>query len=319
MISFMKDYYRILDIPVNADKSDIEKAYQKLKNLILNKPLPLYSLVSFEEKHSFLSEIEEAYSVLINPERRHKYDILLRGATSTDNSDREIDSVKQLSFSFANEAFTYIDYTKRAEWIQSKPSIMKKNDYLTYSEGLSIRIVEEEDKEEVIEQDNIPKSIFEEEVKNIVSPTSDIQNITQSPLESQAICEKSDSLIMSETDTPSILLNQTDPSGSQYQAKKEKKEELVIDENTEFSGPLLKKIRESKGMDIKDIAKITKISTANIMYIEEENYKSLPALVYIKGYLAQIAKCLNIRPDIVVKSYISRMNERLERQEKKNK
>lgn len=58
----MKNYYQILDVKKNASASDIKKAYDQLSQIN-----------SQEEAH--LRQLNEAYSVLNNPEKRRLYDI----------------------------------------------------------------------------------------------------------------------------------------------------------------------------------------------------------------------------------------------------
>lgn len=328
MIENMKDYYRILDIPFNADTKEIEKAYQRLKTLITKNSVSLYSILPSSEKDTFLTDIEEAYRTLSDPYKRSNYDLFLKGENVSTTSDRNSDFAKQLSFGFAREAFTYLDYTRKSEQIYNETIRRINNDYLIRSEGISIKIIEEENiKEEeektesqnVIQEVNIPATLsVQEEEKR---PTKEVEEIPR-PVEKEVTEE-----VVSNTeenvriDEPTTITNiNTEPVKSEdintESAKSDEKNTtppIVVDENSEFSGSFLRQIRESMGISIKDIAQTTKISISNIRYLEDEDYQNLPALVYIKGYLAQIAKCLNLRPDLVVRSYIARMNEIMEK------
>ena len=76
---------------------------------------------------------------------------------------------------------------------------------------------------------------------------------------------------------------------------------------TEFTGPLLTKVRESLGVEIEDIARRTKISASHLRAIEAEEYHALPALVYTRGFLQQVAKCLELDPTQVTRTYLRRM------------
>jgi len=87
------------------------------------------------------------------------------------------------------------------------------------------------------------------------------------------------------------------------------REELTreISAETEFTGPLLGKVRESLGIEIEAIARHTKISASHLRAIEAEEYQSLPALVYTRGFLQQVAKCLELDPAQVTRTYLRRM------------
>jgi len=80
-----------------------------------------------------------------------------------------------------------------------------------------------------------------------------------------------------------------------------------ITSETQFNGLLLKKAREALGVELQDIAGITKISTMHLRAIESEDIGSLPAPVYVRGFLKQIAKVLNLDPIQVTKTYLKRV------------
>lgn len=82
-----------------------------------------------------------------------------------------------------------------------------------------------------------------------------------------------------------------------------------IHAETEFTGALLRKVRESEGIDIAEIAQKTKISTAHLTAIENEAFGDLPAPVYVQGFVQQVAKILKLDPAQVAKTYMRRMRE----------
>jgi flagellar biosynthesis protein FlhG len=84
-----------------------------------------------------------------------------------------------------------------------------------------------------------------------------------------------------------------------------------IHAETEFTGDLLRKVRESQGIELADIANSTKITVPHLAAIEEERYDELPAQVYVRGFVQQIARHLKIDPAQVVKTYMRRMREAL--------
>jgi flagellar biosynthesis protein FlhG len=84
-----------------------------------------------------------------------------------------------------------------------------------------------------------------------------------------------------------------------------------IGPDTDFTGSLLRKVRESLGMELSDISAKTKIARAHLNAIEEERYADLPALVYTRGFLAELAKQLRLDPNQVQKTYLRRLREEL--------
>ncbi|MGC9043777.1 MAG: helix-turn-helix domain-containing protein [Myxococcota bacterium] len=326
MTETMKDYYRILDIPFNADQIEVEKAYRRLKSLITKNSISLYSILPTSEKESFLNDVEEAYQILSDPYKRENYNSTLKGDVESATQNRDSDMIKQLSFGFAREAFTFLDYTRKSEELYNEAIGRIRNDYLTYSEGLSIKIVEENSEVAGTVGNAIEKSQLEDKSENqspIIPVESHVKKEIEDRLESKEISQTIDKETDIREDT---ILNPRDIAPTSNASPQtnietkpigvEEKTPIVVDENSEFSGNFLRQIRESMGISIKDIAQTTKISISNIRYLEEENYENLPAPVYIKGYLSQIAKCLNLRADIVIRSYIARMNNRREKKDK---
>ena len=77
--------------------------------------------------------------------------------------------------------------------------------------------------------------------------------------------------------------------------------------DTEFTGPLLRKVRESMGIDVTEIAQRTKIAKAHLVAIEEENFSALPATVYVRGFVSELAKFLKLDPVQVQRTFLRRV------------
>lgn len=80
---------------------------------------------------------------------------------------------------------------------------------------------------------------------------------------------------------------------------------------TEFTGELVRRIRESQGIELSDIAARTKITMAHLTALEAERYDELPAEVYVRGFLQLIARQLQLDAAQVVRTYIRRMRDAL--------
>jgi flagellar biosynthesis protein FlhG len=82
-----------------------------------------------------------------------------------------------------------------------------------------------------------------------------------------------------------------------------------INAETEFTGALLRKVRESLGTDLEEIASRTKISLPYLRAIEAEDFGGLPAFVYARGFVHEVARCLNLDPTQVTRTYLKRFRE----------
>lgn len=69
-------------------------------------------------------------------------------------------------------------------------------------------------------------------------------------------------------------------------------------------GEILKKRREELGRDLREISNGLKIRYDYLKALEDGNLQRLPAEVYIKGYIQEYAKVLNLEPESLVSAYL---------------
>jgi flagellar biosynthesis protein FlhG len=75
---------------------------------------------------------------------------------------------------------------------------------------------------------------------------------------------------------------------------------------TEFSGPLLRQIREAIGVELREIAERSKIGMAYLHALEGDVFAKLPALVYVRGFLGEYARALGLDSERVKQTYLAR-------------
>jgi len=75
---------------------------------------------------------------------------------------------------------------------------------------------------------------------------------------------------------------------------------------TEFTGSVLKVLREQRNITVRNIADMTKLGTRYIEFIEAENFSKLPARPYLRGFLILYAKALGYEPERLVSDYLKR-------------
>lgn len=86
----------------------------------------------------------------------------------------------------------------------------------------------------------------------------------------------------------------------------------VITPETHFTGALLRAVRESQGISLKHISTTTKIGVAYLEALEGDDYAMLPAQVYVRGFVTELAKCLKLDPEHVSRTYIRRYRRHFE-------
>jgi flagellar biosynthesis protein FlhG len=80
-----------------------------------------------------------------------------------------------------------------------------------------------------------------------------------------------------------------------------------IGPDTEFNGELLRKVRESQGIELTEISARTKIARTHLLAIEEERFADLPAAVYVRGFVSELAKFLRLDTAQVQRTFMRRL------------
>lgn len=80
--------------------------------------------------------------------------------------------------------------------------------------------------------------------------------------------------------------------------------EKEIVECGEWSGDMIRKVREYKNFTVEKLSEITKVNSFYIKAIEAVTPNNLPAPVFVRGYVVQIAKELGLNYRVVADSYM---------------
>jgi len=86
--------------------------------------------------------------------------------------------------------------------------------------------------------------------------------------------------------------------------KKDEAFEKEIAAREHWDGDFLKKVREYKNISTSQMHDITKINPYYITAIEANDPKNLPARVFVRGYIVQLAKALGLDDRKVADSYM---------------
>ncbi len=73
----------------------------------------------------------------------------------------------------------------------------------------------------------------------------------------------------------------------------------------EISGEMLKRVREQKGFSLDELSEHTKIRKQHLVAIEAQDLNSLPARVYLRGFLTQIARVLRVDKHRLADGYLA--------------
>ena len=80
--------------------------------------------------------------------------------------------------------------------------------------------------------------------------------------------------------------------------------EKEIESATEYDGGFLQRVRLYKNVTIDKMSDSTRISRPYLMAVETNDYKSLPAAVFVRGFIVQVARHLGLDDTKAAASYM---------------
>ena len=82
--------------------------------------------------------------------------------------------------------------------------------------------------------------------------------------------------------------------------------EDLDEDDGDFDGARLRRARLRHGVDLDEIARVTKVNPTYLRFIEEERFDDLPAAVYVRGFVMGYASCVGLDPSRVSRGYMQR-------------
>ncbi len=68
-------------------------------------------------------------------------------------------------------------------------------------------------------------------------------------------------------------------------------------------GAVLRKAREDRGLSLRELASITRISPTHVACLEGDEYEAIPGEVFVRGFLRNCARELNLNPEEIIGHY----------------
>ena len=81
--------------------------------------------------------------------------------------------------------------------------------------------------------------------------------------------------------------------------------EHVLAEGSEVNGEVIRRLRESRNLELEEVAAATHIRRAYLEAIENMDTSELPARVYLRGFLTQIARVLKVDKKVLSEGYLA--------------
>ena len=294
-----QSYYEVLDVKPDAGQNDIRQAYFRAKAAYGKDSAALYSLFDEQQTRLVLETIEQAYLVLSNPEKRKEYD-KVHGFLSPNHHEipttvRQNDKPAN-TFSFgeskSTQRFGGNTNTGPDAAEQAANSVFGLND----AEKATTEKTAEDKRTNTANESFAPRELRHDDYSTprTLDSTSSAGPMTQdyssgvsafSARENRLGIIRRIDLIKSYDKNPAI------------------EDEIISEE--QYHGDFFRRIREYKCITVDELSEFTKISKTYLNCIESEEFESLPAPAYLRGFVAQIAKALKLPHDKAASAYMT--------------
>lgn len=107
-----------------------------------------------------------------------------------------------------------------------------------------------------------------------------------------------------------LIFNEPKAENKKVSFTKNETLEKEIAEQLNWDGAFLKKVREYKNYTVERLSEIIKVNPFYIKAIEVEDPQNLPAPVFVRGYVVQMAKELGLDSKLVADSYMKHFNKK---------
>jgi len=318
-----QNYYEILDTNPSATEEDVKRSYRLVRRSFEPESMAIYSLYSPEETEAIGAKIDEAFGILTNRDRRRCYDKYLqfndRTAAAHDGPDAFFDAIHDINELVPLEEFVEdaMDAAGQAAAVVSAEVQIEDDDPIDIDTAEGIELCEaaaEVSLEQVVDGPGAVLELpFAEALPQPAQATpcavadDDDDDDDDDPIE-----EESTGFSLTSSDSTSSSPRLRAWSRELADERRSRSDSIKLMPLTEemlteirkprdkgLSGQALRKLREQRGVDLDTICAMTKISIMYLRFIEQDCYENLPAPIYLKGFVDQYARILELPGEVV--------------------
>ncbi len=257
-----QDHYELLEVHRFAPKSDIVKAYHRLKSAFDPDSVATYSLFSADELRMISARVDEAFRVLIDERKKELYDKWLDAKSRGENLPEPAFARDPAGEQVAAAALATSGTTDIKPFIPRKPPVLRP----------------------------VPSGGFPAVSVNESRP------MTPPPVEPPP--------------APKVSPPPAAPVPAPPPVDEDALRQLMASDH-ERDGAWFRSIREARGFTLQQVAEKTKINQMYMRFIEDNNYRDMPAPVYLRGFLVQMSRFYKLEaPDQIAEAYMALMERR---------
>jgi curved DNA-binding protein CbpA len=263
------NYYEVLEVPHDAPQHEIHKAYQRAKATYAQDNPALYSMFTREEARDLMKLVDEAYGVLGNHALRRNYD-----ETLLKSGLRNMNPVVAPNPT----------HDSLPDFVVPDPSIPGSFDEAP---------------------DYSMPAVQPLHIAPVTPPAPSMDPLHASATgvrESILVTNSEFTVRKRETAAPLPADTGRCPLGT-YKIDLAMEQEIAT--ATTFDGLFLQKIRLYKQVSLEKLSVSSRIGKTYLIALESNDFKNLPATVFLRGFLVQMAKQLGLDETKVVTSYMN--------------
>jgi curved DNA-binding protein CbpA len=301
-----QSYYDVLDVRPDASQAEIRQAYFRAKAAYGKDSAALYSLFDEQETRKVLDVIEQAFLVLSNPEKRKEYDKVHGFLKSSD----ELPSVKKTpgsgkghTFSFgkgsvARQSSDAVDPAHAAA-----QAVFGSHETFGSASGTSESAPSSASASGASQISSMTSSAGESaQTRHRHEDYSTPRTLASTTSAGPPVEEYGPAPGFSARENRLGIVRRTDLAKN-YNRNEEMEQQITAE--AVFRGDFFRKVREYKGISIDELSEFTKISRTYLNCIESEEFESLPAAAYLRGFVLQFAKALKLPHEKAANAYMA--------------
>ncbi len=306
------NYYEVLEVAYDAPQHEVHKAYTRAKATYAQDNPALYSMFTRDEARDLLKLIEEAYAVLGNHGLRRNYDDSLMKAGAARKASlvsvpRPVPSMQEAQ----------ADHNALPDFMVPDPSIPGSfgeeppPGFADYSSPQIHQVASPQPAQFAQAQ---PAQFAQAQPAQFaeaqMQPTKSNAHLMD-PIHAAATGKRESILVTNadftvrtrESDIPLMPPDTGKCPLGTY--KLDSAMETEISGREEFDGPFLQKVRLYKQVSLEKLSVSSRIGKTYLIALESNDFKNLPAPVFLRGFLVQMGKQLGLPEAKVVSSYMS--------------
>jgi hypothetical protein len=289
-----QDHYSLLEVHRFAPKSEVVKAYHRMKAAFDPDSVATYSLFSPDEARAIAARIDEAFRVLIDERKKEIYDKWLqareRGEESgepvfTRDAANDVAVATAVATSGTTEMKPFVP--RRAPTLRPVPPGGFPAEARTAASAAAGSPAPAE----------LSPSPAAAVAVSVAAPARPPISQSQLPMAIPVMITSP----MAVTPRPPVSAPRAPLPPVDEEALRN-----ILSTAGERDGSFFKAVREARGLELAQVADTTKISQMYLRFIEENNYRDMPAAVYLRGFLVQVGRFYKLEgPDQIADAYMA--------------